>query len=323
MLDPLDRWRAYGEKPDFAGLATFLGLPYTEDPAALAGVDVAILGAPTDDLVSDRSGARFGPRGVRTASCPPGPRIGSSVDATQVLRCVDFGDAPVTPARPEASHEAIRETVAAVCAAGALPMVVGGDHAISLPVVTALSQAAGGPVGVVHLDAHTDTGEQVFGAALSHGTIYRRLVENGAVDGARYHQIGLRGYWPGPAEFAWQASRGITHHTADDVAARGIGAVLDDVIGALAGDGPVHLSVDIDVIEPGLIGNGTGTPEPGGLSTREVLHAVARIAEAVDLVGFDLVEIAPRLIGTADTAALVGDRILREVLHGLAAGRAR
>jgi agmatinase len=319
MLDPLNRWQQYGEKPDFAGLATFLGLPYTEDPAALQGVDVAIIGAPSDDLVSDRPGARLGPRGVRNASCPAGPRIGSEIDATRVLRCVDFGDAAVVPGRPAASHAAIEALVAELARHGVLPLTVGGDHSITLPVITALA-AKHGPVGVIHLDAHTDTGETVFGAVESHGTIFRQMVDQGTIDPARYWQIGLRGYWPGPEVFAWQRDRGIRWHSADDVAAAGMSAVLDEVLAGL-GAGPVYLSVDIDVIEPGLIGSATGTPEAGGLSTREVLQAVARIGEATSLVGADVVEVAPRAIGTADAASLVADRILREILHGVAARR--
>ena len=114
MIDPLDRWREYGEKPDYAGLLTFAGMPYTQDPAELEGVDVAIVGAPTDDLVSDRPGARFGPRGIRAASCPPGPHLEAGIDAFSELRVVDFGDAPVLPADPARTHDAIESTVGQV-----------------------------------------------------------------------------------------------------------------------------------------------------------------------------------------------------------------
>src|SRR5207344_594148 len=118
VIDPLDRWREYGEKPDYAGLLTFGGLPYTEDPAELDGMDVAIVGAPTDDLVSDRPGTRFGPRAIRAAGCPPGPHLEAKVDAFAVLRMVDFGDAPVLPADSARSHAAIEATVGQVVAAG-------------------------------------------------------------------------------------------------------------------------------------------------------------------------------------------------------------
>src|SRR5215467_7544472 len=123
MIDPLERWKALGlpDKPDYAGLLTFGGLPYTQDPAALSGVDVAIVGAPADDLVSDRPGARFGPRAIRAASCPPGPHLETGVDALAELRVVDYGDAPVIPADPERTHAAIEATVAEVVRAGAIP----------------------------------------------------------------------------------------------------------------------------------------------------------------------------------------------------------
>src|SRR6188768_374004 len=128
MIDPLSRWGEYGEKPDYAGLLTFGGLPYTEDPADLAGIAVAVIGAPTDDLVSDRPGTRFGPRAIRAASCPPGPHLEAKVDAMRELRVVDFGDAPVVPADPARSHAAIEHLVGQVVAAGAIPIVLGGDH---------------------------------------------------------------------------------------------------------------------------------------------------------------------------------------------------
>ena len=197
MIDPLERWREYGEKPDYAGLLTFGGLPYTEDPAELEGVDVAVVGAPTDDLVSDRPGTRFGPRAIRAASCPPGPHLEAKIDAFAELTMIDFGDAPVLPADATRSHAAIERTVAQVLAAGAIPIVLGGDHSIAEPDIRACAKAHG-PVGLVQFDTHTDTGTQVFGVEVSHGTPMYRLVESGSVDPERYVQIGLRGYWPGP-----------------------------------------------------------------------------------------------------------------------------
>ena len=207
MIDPLERWRQYGEKPDYAGLLTYGGAPYTQDPAELAGFDVAIVGAPTDDLVSDRPGARFGPRAIRAASCPPGPHLESKVDAFEELKIVDFGDAAVLPADAPRSHAAIEQLVGQVCDAGLLPIVLGGDHSIAEPDVRAVA-ARRGPVGLVHFDTHTDTGREVFGVELSHGTPMFRLVEAGHVDPRRYVQIGLRGYWPGEREFAWQRRAG-------------------------------------------------------------------------------------------------------------------
>jgi agmatinase len=317
MLDPMARWRAYGEKPDFAGLLTYGGAPYTEDPAELAGVDVAIVGAPTDDLVSDRPGTRFGPRAIRAASCPPGPHLEAGVDAFAELRVVDFGDAPVTPAGG-GSFAAIEATVGEVVGAGAIPIVLGGDHSIAEPDMRACA-AVHGPLGLVHFDTHTDTGREVFGQAISHGTPMFRLVEAGIVDPARYVQIGLRGYWPGEAEFTWQRERGITWHLMADVRRRGIERVVEDAVQRV-GAGPAYLSVDVDVLDPAFV-PGTGTPEPGGMTSGDLLWAARTVAERLALVGAELVEVCPTMVGSADLGALTGDRIVREILTGIALRR--
>ena len=154
-----------------------------------------------DDLVSDRPGTRFGPRAIRAASCPPGPHLEAKVDWSDELRVVDYGDAPVVPADAARSHAAIEALVAEVARAGAIPIVLGGDHSIAEPDMRAVASVHG-PVALVHFDTHTDTGEEVFGVEVSHGTPMYRLVRDGHVDGRRYVQIGLRGYWPGEKELA-------------------------------------------------------------------------------------------------------------------------
>src|SRR5215217_3873752 len=275
MIDPLERWAQYGEKPDYAGLLTFSGTVYSQDPGELEGFDVAIVGAPMDDLVSDRPGARLAPRAIRAASVPPGPHLEAKVDAMAELRVLDFGDAPVIPADPERSHAAIEATVGQVLAAGALPIVLGGDHSITEPSVRACA-AARGPVGMIHFDTHTDTGAEVFGVERSHGTFIRHLVDGGQIDAPRYVQIGLRGYWPGEAEFAWQAEQDITSLFMHDVRDLGIKEVIRRAVDA-AGSGPVFLTVDIDVLDPAFA-PGTGTPEPGGMTTAELLWAVREVA---------------------------------------------
>jgi agmatinase len=315
MIDPLERWRKYGEKPDYAGLLTFGTLPYTENPHDLEGVDVAVVGAPTDDLVSDRPGTRFGPRAIRAASCPWGPHLEAGIDASEKLRMVDFGDAPVLPGDPAQTHAAIEETVGRVVAAGAIPIVLGGDHSIAEPDVRACA-ARHGPIGLIHFDTHTDTGTQVFGVAVSHGTPMYRLVEAGTVDPARYVQIGLRGYWPGEAEFAWQAERAITSFFMHDVRNLGIEEVVRRALERV-GDGPAFLSVDVDVLDPAFA-PGTGTPEPGGMTTGELLWACRTVAAGVELVGADVVEVCPTHIGSADVTALAADRIVREIMTGIA-----
>jgi agmatinase len=318
VIDPLERWRQYGEKPDYAGLLTYGGAPYTQDPAQLAGFDIAVVGAPMDDLVSDRPGARFGPRAIRAASCPAGPHLESKVDAFEELRIVDFGDAAVLPADPRRSHEAIEQLVGQVLDAGVLPVVLGGDHSIAEPDVRAVS-ARRGPVGLVHFDTHTDTGREVFGVELSHGTPMFRLVEAGCVDPKRYVQIGLRGYWPGEQELAWQSERGITSFFMHDVRSLGIEAVVERTA-ELVGAGPVYVSVDVDVLDPAFA-PGTGTPEPGGMTSGELLWACREVGSRLELAGAEVVEVIPTAPGSADITALVADRIVRELLNGIALRR--
>ena len=320
MIDPLERWRARGlpDKPDYAGLLTFAGMPYTQDAAELAGVDVAIVGAPFDDLVSDRPGARFGPRAIRAASCPPGPHLEAGLDAFAELRVVDYGDAAVVPAQPPESHRAIEKTVGEVVTADVVPVVLGGDHSIAEPDIRACASRHG-PVGLVHFDTHADTGTEVFGVEHSHGTPMYRLVEDGHVNPGRYVQIGLRGYWPGPAEFAWQSDRGITSFFMHDVRDLGIREVAARTV-ALVGAGPVFLSVDVDVLDPAFA-PGTGTPEPGGMSVVELLWAVRAVGEALEVVGAEVVEVIPTAVGSADVTALAAERIVREILTGIALRR--
>jgi agmatinase len=311
-IDPLERWRRFGEKPDYAGLLTFSGMPYVQDP------DVAIVGAPTDELVSDRPGTRFGPRAIRAAGCPPGPHLEAGVDGFADLRVVDYGDAAVQPADPAASHAAIEQTVGEVLDAGAVPIVLGGDHALTEPAVRACATRRG-PVALVHFDAHTDTGATVFGVVVSHGTPMYRLVEAGLVDARRYVQIGLRGYWPGELEFAWQVQRGITSLFMHDVRDRGIRNVVEEAIG-IVGDARAYLTVDVDVLDPAFA-PGTGTPEPGGMASADLLWAVRELASRLELVGADVVEVLPTAVGSADITALVADRIVREAITGLALRR--
>lgn len=314
MIDPQKRWWPLLDKPDYAGFLSFGGVPIVQDPEGLAGVDVVIVGAPTDDLVSDRPGTRFAPRAIRSASCPPGAHLEAGIDAFAELRIVDYGDAPVVPADPSASHAAIERTVGEVLEAGALPITLGGDHSITEPCIAAVASRQG-PIGLVHFDSHADTGREVFGVEHSHGTAMYRLVEAGHIDARRYAQIGLRGYWPGPSEFAWQRERGITSLFMHDVRDLGIREVTERAL-AQTGTGPIYLTVDVDVLDPAFA-PGTGTPEPGGMTALELLWAVREIAARADLVGADLVEVLPTGVGSADITALLADRIVREILTGI------
>lgn len=320
MVDPLARWKALGlpDKPDYAGLLTYGGLPYTDDPAELNDADVAVIGAPTDDLVSDRPGTRFGPRAIRAASCPPGPHLEAGVDAFEELVVVDFGDAAVVPADPARTHRAIERVVGEALAHGTIPAVLGGDHSITEPVLRSVAERHG-LVGLVQFDSHTDTGAEVFDVEVSHGTSMYRVVRDGYVDPGRYVQIGLRGYSPGQTEFDWQAEQGITSFFMHDVRALGIEEVVGRTVGA-AGEGPVFLTVDVDVLDP-VFAPGTGTPEPGGMTSADLLWGVRAVAERLEFVGLDVVEVAPTAVGSADVTALVADRIVREALTGIALRR--
>lgn len=314
MLDPAARWK-HGEKPDYAGLPTFAGLPYTEDPGALREARAAIIGAPMDELVSDRPGTRLGPRAIRAASSAPGPDLESGIDPFEALAAVDFGDAPVVPGDPVASHRAIERTVAEALSAEAMPVVLGGDHSITEPEIRACAEVHG-PLGLVQLDAHTDTAAELYGAELSHGTGMFRLVEGGHVDPSRYVQIGLRGHWPGPAELEWQRERGITSLFMHDLRELGVPEAVSRAVEA-AGPGPAFLSVDIDVLDPAFA-PGTGTPEPGGMTTAEVLGACRALARGLELVGTDVVEVIPAAAGVPDVTALAAERVVRHTLTGIA-----
>jgi agmatinase len=224
----------------------------------------------------------------------------------------------VLPADAARTHAAIEATVGEVLDAGVLPIVLGGDHSIAEPDIRACA-ARHGAVGLVHFDTHTDTGREVFGVEVSHGTPMFRLVEDGKIDPRRYVQIGLRGYWPGEAEFRWQEEHGITSYFAHDVRALGI----DDVVGRTietVGAGPTYMTVDVDVLDPAYA-PGTGTPEPGGMTSAELLGACRRIAQELELVGAEVVEVIPTAVGSADVTALVADRVVREILTGLALRR--
>jgi agmatinase len=322
MLEPSARWRRFHgegmEMAAWAGFLTFGGLPYTEDPAELDGVDVAIVGAPMDELVSDAPGTRFGPRAVRGATPTAAYHLETRVDWWETLRVVDYGDAPVIPADPVASHRAIEATVAEVVEAGAIPLVLGGDHSVTEPDVKPCA-AAHGPVALVHFDTHTDTAAHLYGRELSHGTPMYRLVEQGHVDPARYVQIGLRGWWPEEPELAWQTERGITSFFMRDVRKLGIDEVVERSA-EIVGDSPAFLTVDVDVLDPAFA-PGTGTPEPGGMSSADLLLACRTIAARLRLVGADVVEVLPTGPSHADLAALVANRVVREILTGLALRR--
>ncbi|HEY4725697.1 MAG TPA: agmatinase family protein, partial [Actinomycetota bacterium] len=257
---------------------TFLGVPRADlgDPASLEGADVVVLGAPFDGGTSHRPGARFGPSAIRgtdyLAHDGSRPSLALGVDPLRELRVVDAGDVLMLPGEIQAALDRLEEAVHAIADAGAVPVVLGGDHTIALPDVTGVARRHGiGRVSVVHFDAHADTSDTQFGSLLGHGTPMRRLIESGAARGDRFLQLGLRGYWPPPDVLAWMAAQGMRSFEMTEVVRRGLDACLSEAFAIATDDcDGVFLSIDIDVVDPGMA-PGTGTPEPGGLTARELL----------------------------------------------------
>lgn len=305
---------------------TFCRLPLVLEPAELSGVDVAVLGAPFDEGVSYRPGTRFGPRAIRQAEDVggggPRPHMELGVDPFAVLNCVDYGDIEVVPANLAASHTELRRRVGEILSAGAVPVVLGGDHSLSAPVMQSLAAAHGADgYSVIHFDTHADTGADVFGVTeLSHGTPFYRGVNEEFLRGDNIVQIGLRGSWPYPEEFAWMREHGFRWHTMGEVMERGFGTVLEEAIVFAASRAPrTYLTVDIDVLDPAFA-PGTGTPEPGGFMTRELLWAVRTIATRLDLCAMDIVEVSPPY-DPAGVTAMAGHRVVLETLSGMALRR--
>jgi agmatinase len=316
-----ETWDDY-DLPTYVGPLSFMKLPWVTDAAELRRreVDVAIVGAPFDDAVTHRPGARFGPRAIRAAQYTSGAinSLQLDVEPFDVLTVVDAGDANVVPAWIDRAHALIYRKVLEVAASGAIPIVLGGDHSITWPSATAVAEVRRpGRIGIVHFDAHADTAADDWGVLAGHGTPMRRLIESGAVLGRNFVQVGLRGYWPPVETFRWMQEQGLRYHFMREIEERGADAVIAQAIDeALDGPDYVYLSLDIDVIDPGLA-PGTGTPEPGGMLTREVLRAIRQVVVAVDLAGMDVVEVSPPY-DHAETTAMAANRAALEAISALA-----
>lgn len=309
-------------EPSYAGVGvTFGRMPLALDPAGLAGADVAILGAPFDEGVSFRPGTRFGPRAIRMAedvAFPVNrPHMELGVDPYAELDVVDYGDVEVRSGDLRHSHDGLRQGVAEILSAGAIPIVLGGDHSLSTPVLQALAAHHGADgFSVVHFDTHADTGIEEEGES-PHGVPFRRAVDDGDLNGRNIVQVGLRGAWPFPEDFEWMRSAGFRWHTMGEIVERGIGPVVQDAIEHARSRAPrTYLTVDIDVLDPAFA-PGTGTAEPGGLMTRELLWAVRTVASALDLCAMDIVEVSPPY-DPAGVTALAGQRVVLETLSGIA-----
>ena len=322
-----DPYTAYDEfnLPTYVGIPSFQKLPWVTDADALMAErpDVAIVGAPFDDSVSHRPGARFGPRAIRQASYHSGAinSLQLDIEPYDWLNIVDAGDAPVTPMNIERAHAVIERKVLEVARSGAVPIVLGGDHSITYPSASAIAQhVAPRRLGIVHFDAHADAANSTWGNLRSHGAPMRRLIESGAVAGRNFVQVGLRGYWPGADTLEWMRQQGMRWHLMTEIEERGAEAVIRDAI-AQALDGPdlIYLSVDVDVIDPGMA-PGTGTPEPGGMLTRELLRAIRQVVGSVELAGMDVVEVSPPF-DHAEVTATAAHRCVLEAISALAAKR--
>jgi agmatinase len=295
----------------YAGVPTFLSAPHHPiDPSApdFGDLQVAIVGVPMDLGVTNRPGSRFGPRALRTID-----RIGPY---NHVLECApvfdlkvgDIGDVPFSSRyRLELSHEDIERHLDKIVGAGVLPLSVGGDHSITHPILKSVAKKSG-PVGLIHIDAHCDTGGAFDQTKFHHGGPFRNAVLDGVLDPSRTIQIGIRG----AAEYLWEFSyeSGMTVIHAEEVTGLGIPAIIEKAR-KIVGDGPTYLSFDIDSLDPS-IAPGTGTPEVGGLTSREVLELI-RGLKGINLVGGDVVEVAPQYDATSNTAH-AGAQVLFEIL---------
>ncbi|HEX2137906.1 MAG TPA: agmatinase [Microvirga sp.] len=304
--------------PRFAGIATFMRLPYLEPSQAPGEIDIALLGIPFDGATTNRPGTRLGPRQVRDASSLM--RLvngGTHVAPYELCACADVGDVPVNPIDVEDTLRRIEAMVSHLHHGGVTPLSIGGDHIVSLPILRALG--AKRPLGMIHVDAHSDTGDTYFGGQkLTHGTPFRRAVEEGILDPRRTVQIGIRGTMYSTDERSWALDQGIRIIDMDEAAEKGIRSVVAEAR-RVVGTGPAYLTFDIDAIDPAFA-PGTGTPEIGGFTSREALQLV-RGFRHLDLVGADMVEVSPPLDQSGGTA-LVGASIAFELLCLLAESRA-
>ena len=295
------------EMPRFGGIATFMRLPGNTDPADL---DVAVVGVPFDIGTSNRPGARFGPRGIRGESVLLRPyNMATRAAPFDSLRIDDTGDVASSPYDLLAAVEAIEAHFDELLGHGVVTATMGGDHTVVLPILKAMAERHG-PVGLVHVDAHTDINDTMFGSKITHGTPFRRAVEAGVLDCDRVVQIGVRGTGYEADDFDWSRRQGFRVVQAEECWHRSLKPLMDEVRDQVGG-GPVYLSFDIDGLDPAFA-PGTGTPEVGGLTVPQALEVI-RGCRGLNLVGCDVVEIAP-IYDTSGTTSLVGANLLYEML---------
>jgi agmatinase len=303
--------RASFTSPRFAQPATFMRLPHVEDPS---GLDVAIVGVPYDGGTSYRPGARLAPRAIRDqSSLIRNYSYFQKVAPFDRLNVADVGDIDAPPVSIEKCYEAVEARIGAIANAGARPIVIGGDHSISLPVLRALARRHG-PLALVQFDAHIDTWDEYFGGKYFHGTPFRRAIEEGVVDPRRFIQVGIRGPMYGEDDFDFHREHGITVIDIDQLKDRGVAWAIDEIRRMVTG--PAYMTFDIDGVDPAFA-PGTGTPEVGGLTSHEAQRLVRGLT-GCRLVGGDIVEVAPLFDGPGQITAVLAANLMFEFLCVLA-----
>ena len=306
---------------------TFLGVDRCDldDPESYAGADVVVVGAPFDGGTSHRPGTRFGPQAIRMtdylAHNGSRPSLALRTDGLTDLRVVDAGDVEMYSGDIEQALPALEAAVEKVARSGAIPVVLGGDHSIAFADAKGVANVLGhGRVSLIHCVAHADPGDTECGSLWGPGQPMRRLIESGALRGDRFLQLGLRGYWPEPPTLDWMARQRMRSYEMTEIGHRGLGECLTEAFAIAVDDcDGVFLSVDIDVCDPGHA-PGTGTPEPGGLTARELLDAVRRTCLELPVVGVDVVEVSPPY-DHADITAALANRVVLEALSAIARRR--
>jgi guanidinobutyrase len=295
------------EMPRFGGIATFMRLPGKTDPADL---DVAVIGVPFDIGTSNRPGARFGPRGIRDESVLLRPyNMATRAAPFDSLRIDDTGDVASSPFDLSSAIEQIEEHFNNLLSNDLITASLGGDHTIVLPILRAMAKKHG-PVGLIHVDAHTDINDTMFGAKIAHGTPFRRAVEEGLLDTNRVVQIGVRGTGYAADDFDWSREQGFRVVQVEECWGKSLTPLMSEVREQV-GDGPVYLSFDIDGLDPSFA-PGTGTPEVGGLTVPQALEII-RGCRGLNLVGVDLVEVAP-IYDTSGLTSLTAANLVYEML---------
>ena len=302
--------------PRFAGIRTFMRAPHVTD---MTGVDAVVYGIPFDTATSYRTGPRFGPEAIRSASAlirPYNPAL--AVNVAETLSIVDYGDVPVSPGDTERTYGQIEEALAPIVEAGVFAAAMGGDHSVTLAELRALAKRHG-PLALVQLDSHGDTWEQYFGQKYFHGTTFKRAVEEGLLDARASVQAGMRGSLYGAEDIEVARDLGFTVLSTDELRALGPKAYGELVLGKV-GARPVFVSFDIDFLDPAFA-PGTGTPEVGGFSTAEAL-AFLRALRGIKLAGCDVVEVSPPYDGPGMVTALAAANVLYELVSLRAVGGA-